>query len=83
MAGYMHDQVQAMVAQVKTLTVEKLKTLLRTEGLPVSGVKSELQIRTIARTAPPERYFTSASTQPDIDLGQTSKKCAMRAIRPL
>jgi len=37
-----------MVAQVKTLTVEKLKTLLRTEGLPVSGVKSELQIRTIA-----------------------------------
>lgn len=37
-----------MVAQVKTLTVEKLKTLLRTEGLTVSGVKSELQIRTIA-----------------------------------
>ncbi len=53
MAGYMQaqDQVQAMVAQVKTLTVEKLKTLLRLEGLPVSGVKSELQIRTIARTA--------------------------------
>lgn len=43
------DQVQAMVAHVKTLTVEKLKTLLRSEGLAVSGVKSELQIRAIAR----------------------------------
>lgn len=51
MAGYLQaqDQAQAMVAQVKTLTVEKLKNLLRTESLPVSGVKSELQIRTIAR----------------------------------
>ncbi|KIW47067.1 hypothetical protein, variant 1 [Exophiala oligosperma] len=50
MAGYLQaqDQAQAMVAQVKTLTVEKLKNLLRTESLPVSGVKSELQIRTIA-----------------------------------
>ncbi|EXJ86555.1 hypothetical protein A1O3_03508, partial [Capronia epimyces CBS 606.96] len=50
MAGYVQaqDQVQAMVAHVKTLTVEKLKILLRTEGLPVSGVKSELQIRAIA-----------------------------------
>ncbi|KIW10298.1 hypothetical protein PV08_11260 [Exophiala spinifera] len=50
MAGYLQaqDQAQAMVAQVKTLTVEKLKNLLRSESLPVSGVKSELQIRTIA-----------------------------------
>ncbi|KIX10464.1 uncharacterized protein Z518_01547 [Rhinocladiella mackenziei CBS 650.93] len=49
MAGYMQaqDQVQAMVAQVKTMTVEKLKNLLRTEGLQVSGIKSELQHRTI------------------------------------
>jgi len=48
------DQVQQMIALVKTLTVEKLKTLLRTENLTVSGVKSELQIRTIARmTASP------------------------------
>ena len=38
-----------MVAQVKTLTVERLKTLLRAEGLTVSGIKSELQTRTIAR----------------------------------
>jgi hypothetical protein len=58
MAGYMQaqDQVQAMVAQVKTLTVEKLKILLRTEGLPVSGVKSELQIRTIARTVTAQHH---------------------------
>lgn len=43
------DQVQQMIAQVKTLTVEKLKNLLRVENLTVGGVKSELQIRTIAR----------------------------------
>ncbi|KIW75777.1 hypothetical protein Z517_10520 [Fonsecaea pedrosoi CBS 271.37] len=52
MAGYMpaqaQDNVQALIAQVKTLTVEKLKNVLRSEGLPLSGVKSELQIRTIA-----------------------------------
>ncbi|KAL2428979.1 E3 SUMO-protein ligase pli1 [Exophiala dermatitidis] len=50
MAGYVQaqDQVQAIVAHIKTLTVEKLKALLRTEGLPLSGVKSELQIRAIA-----------------------------------
>ncbi|OAP57015.1 hypothetical protein AYL99_09127 [Fonsecaea erecta] len=42
------DNVQALIANVKTLTVEKLKNVLRSEGLPVSGVKSELQIRTIA-----------------------------------
>lgn len=51
MAGYLQaqDQAQAMVAQVKTLTVERLKNLLRAESLPLSGVKSELQIRSIAR----------------------------------
>lgn len=40
-----------MTARVKTLTVEKLKILLRTEGLPVSGVKNELQLKAIARKA--------------------------------
>ncbi|EXJ62743.1 hypothetical protein A1O7_03181 [Cladophialophora yegresii CBS 114405] len=52
MSGYpdtqAHDDVRAMIASVKTLTVEKLKNILRGEGLPLSGVKSELQIRTIA-----------------------------------
>ncbi|OQU99706.1 SAP domain-containing protein [Cladophialophora immunda] len=52
MADYMpaqaQENVQALIAQVKTLTVEKLKNVLRSEGLPLSGVKSELQIRTIA-----------------------------------
>jgi hypothetical protein len=47
--GQARDQVQAIIAQVKTLTVDNLKKILRSEGLPVSGVKSELQIRTIAR----------------------------------
>ena len=54
MSGYMaaqaQDDVRAMIAQVKTLTVEKLKNLLRFESLTLSGVKSELQIRIIART---------------------------------
>jgi hypothetical protein len=53
MSGYpdtqAHDDVRAMIASVKTLTVEKLKNLLRFEALPLSGVKSELQIRIIAR----------------------------------
>ncbi|KIW97004.1 uncharacterized protein Z519_02395 [Cladophialophora bantiana CBS 173.52] len=52
MAPYMpaqaQDNVQALIAEVKTLTVEKLKNVLRSEGLALSGVKSELQIRTIA-----------------------------------
>ncbi|KAK5065065.1 hypothetical protein LTR84_000900 [Exophiala bonariae] len=42
------EQASQMTARVKTLTVEKLKILLRTEGLPVSGVKNELQVRAIA-----------------------------------
>ena len=50
--GQMQDQVQQMIAHVKTLTVEKLKNLLRVENLTVGGVKSELQIRTIARMCP-------------------------------
>ncbi|ETI23409.1 hypothetical protein G647_05211 [Cladophialophora carrionii CBS 160.54] len=52
MSGYpdtqAHDDVRAMIASVKTLTVEKLKNILRAESLPLSGVKSELQIRIIA-----------------------------------
>jgi len=47
--GQANDQVQAMMAVVKTLTVDKLKNVLRQEGLTVSGIKSELQIRIIAR----------------------------------
>lgn len=43
------DQVRAMTAEVKTLVNARLKDILREEGLPVSGVKSELQIRIIAR----------------------------------
>lgn len=82
MAGYMQaqDQVQAMVAQVKTLTVEKLKILLRTEGLPVSGVKSELQIRTIARTVyrPTSLPAIRSLTLP---FGQTLKNCAILVIK--
>ncbi|KAJ9612292.1 E3 SUMO-protein ligase pli1 [Cladophialophora chaetospira] len=46
-ASQAHDDVDALKAQVKTLTVEKLKILLRSESLPLSGIKSELQMRTI------------------------------------
>ena len=38
-----------MTAEIKTLVNARLKEILREEGLPVSGVKSELQIRIIAR----------------------------------
>ena len=40
-------------ATAKSLTVAELKNVLRQEGLQVSGIKSELQIRIIARESPP------------------------------
>ncbi|KEF61586.1 uncharacterized protein A1O9_03154 [Exophiala aquamarina CBS 119918] len=64
------DQVQQMIALVKTLTVEKLKTLLRAENLTVGGVKSELQIRTIARRTASQFLFRSlllTKSLPDIE----------------
>jgi SAP domain len=42
------DQINALKAEVKSLTVNELKNVLRRESLTVSGVKSELQIRLIA-----------------------------------
>lgn len=46
-----NDHVRSTVAEAKTLTVDRLKKVLRGEHLPVSGIKSELQIRLIARTS--------------------------------
>ncbi|KAI9873127.1 MAG: hypothetical protein M1823_008000, partial [Watsoniomyces obsoletus] len=42
------DTTNALKADIKSLTVDRLKNILRTESLTVSGVKSELQIRLIA-----------------------------------
>ena len=42
------DQLQALKAQIKSLTVDRLKHVLRSEGQTVSGVKSDLQIRLIS-----------------------------------
>lgn len=54
--GY-HTQLQdlsrSLIAEVKSLTVAQLKDLLRQQGLTVSGVKSELQIRAIASKSYP------------------------------
>lgn len=72
------DQVQQMIALVKTLTVEKLKVLLRTENLTVGGVKSELQIRTIARTAARQLLFPSSLLTRHY---QILKNYAMRVTR--
>lgn len=44
----LQDLGRSLIAQVKGLTVAQLKDLLRRQGLTVSGVKSELQIRAIA-----------------------------------
>jgi len=46
------DQTRHMVAQTKTLLNEQLRKVLKEEGLAVSGVKTELQLRIINRTAP-------------------------------
>lgn len=45
------DQTRHMVAQTKTLLNEQLRKVLKEEGLAVSGVKNELQLRIINRTA--------------------------------
>lgn len=44
-----NDIVRGTIAEVKQLTVDRLKRALRQEGLQVSGIKNELQIRLIAR----------------------------------
>ena len=49
--GQAADNTNALKAEIKTLTVERLKNVLRHENLTVSGVKSELQIRLISRKA--------------------------------
>lgn len=41
----------SVTAKVKTLINTQLKTVLKREGLPVSGVKATLQERIIARTS--------------------------------
>jgi hypothetical protein len=45
------EQTRHMVAQTKTLLNEQLRKVLKEEGLAVSGVKNELQLRIINRTA--------------------------------
>lgn len=42
-----------LVARVKTLINTQLKTILRSEGLPVSGTKAVLQERLINRACSP------------------------------
>lgn len=49
------DMARGLIATVKTLTVSELKNLLRRQGLTVSGVKTELQLRSIASTCSPRR----------------------------
>lgn len=44
----------SVTAKVKTLINTQLKTVLKREGLPVSGVKATLQERVIARTLVPQ-----------------------------
>jgi E3 SUMO-protein ligase PIAS1 len=46
------DQTRHMVAQTKTLLNDQLRRVLKEEGLAVSGVKAELQLRIINRTRP-------------------------------
>jgi SAP domain len=46
--GQAADTTNALKADIKSLTVDRLKNILRSESLTVSGVKSELQIRLIA-----------------------------------
>lgn len=70
-AGYTQsaDGLQALKAQIKRpgLTVPELKNILRDHNLPVSGIKSELQIRLISCA------FTHLPASPCTNLYQTSR----------
>ena len=44
-------ELQSAMALVKTLTNSQLKSLLKSESLPVSGVKVTLQMRIIGRSS--------------------------------
>jgi E3 SUMO-protein ligase PIAS1 len=50
------DQTRHMVAQTKTLLNEQLRRVLKEEGLAVSGVKAELQLRIINCMGPPSNH---------------------------
>ncbi len=43
------DQVNALKAELKQLTVPELKRVLKSENLALSGLKGDLQIRLTAR----------------------------------
>lgn len=48
-ASIQDDLVRGIIAEVKSLTVDRLKRVLRSEGQLMSGIKTELQTRLIAR----------------------------------
>jgi E3 SUMO-protein ligase PIAS1 len=81
------EQTRHMVAQTKTLLNEQLRKVLKEEGLAVSGVKSELQLRIINRTAPrsppssPQFFAPKAANYPR--LVQTSMTFKMPEISPV
>lgn len=52
------DLLRGTIAEIKQLTVDRLRRLLRSEELQVSGVKNELQQRLIARMNSRHKIFT-------------------------
>jgi hypothetical protein len=46
-SGAMSPQRHTLIAHVKTLINQDLREICRQEGLPVSGIKSQLQTRVI------------------------------------
>lgn len=48
-ASVQDDLVRGIISEAKLLTVDRLKRVLRSEGQLMSGIKSELQARLIAR----------------------------------
>jgi hypothetical protein len=56
----LQDTIKGLTAHIKTLTVADLKTLLRSQHIPVSGNKAELQIRIIS-CEPPITVYTEAA----------------------
>jgi hypothetical protein len=84
-ASIQDDLVRGIIAEVKSLTVDRLKRVLRSEGQLMSGIKTELQTRLIARRHMfyhPDTLAVLTNHLPDIlDAERRNDQVQLRRIR--
>ncbi|CEL01570.1 hypothetical protein ASPCAL01151 [Aspergillus calidoustus] len=79
MASGQAQELQSVIALIKTLTNAQLKEILRVERLPVSGVKAALQMRIIEYM---ERIFQSGQLERYDSLRKLVYGTAQRSLPP-